>query len=304
MFKLVFGNHWNFGIVVADTLMMIKNALNELGYKADISKEPCCKSINILLENFDAEYLEKIKQVSLEGGRFWIVATEELCDDTFNLTARKGAAGTQYDKTEYWDTRYAAFVEALKYTELLFHPNQTQVPLYQALFPKAFFLPHGYTPNFATVRQKAASEKDLDFVFTGAVTDYRRQHLNVLRDKGYSVEVLPVLSASFYRDDVVSRAKICLNIRQSEEWPHFSNSRANYHICNESMLVSEYCPIHCDVANYISMPKQNFLDTAISLLESGEWETQAAENLNRYKKEQNLHILLKEILQQAEVFIG
>lgn len=292
-FKLIYGNHWNFGIVVADTLLMLKNALEEMGYQAHIEKkpEPEAGFTYIMLECFDESFVDYIRQIKATGADIWLVATEELNDGTFNLTARQKDDKGHYSNADYWDKRYLHFQQSLEYVSVLLHPNQTQVPFYQEIFNgPVFFMPHGYTEGFRTVLHR--DSKDIDFLFTGAMTPYRQRLLDRLINKHYKVEILPVLTASFHRDDVVSRAKVCLNIRQSEQWPHFSNSRANYHINNQSYMISEYCPIHCEVANYIDMPKSDVIDFAEAALLSGEWQKKAVNNLQRYQEQHRLAKLL------------
>ncbi len=291
-FNLVFGNHWNFGIVVADTLLMIQYALQELGFTANINKDLDPSATNILLDGFDEEYVEKLKQLRDDGGKLWLVATEELSELGFNATALNKKDKSHYSNQEYWQKRYDNFAKVIPLVECLFHPNQTQLPIYEKIFSKeCYFLPHGFTTNFKTVQHRA--NKDIDFVFTGALTEYRTRFFEELKRKGYNVTTLPVLSASFYRDDIIARSKVALNIRQTEDWPHFSNSRANYHLCNESALVSQYCPIHCDVANYIEMPESDFMDHAIWLLETGKWQTVAKHAYQIYSSQHRLANLLQ-----------
>ena len=292
-FKLAYGNHWNFGIVVSDTFLMLKYAIEEMGHEAFIEKMPKPESgyVYIFLECFDDSFVDYIREIKVAGGEVWLVATEELNDKTFNLTARQDNDKSNYSNNEYWDKRYSCFIKSLEFISVLFHPNQTQVPLYQKIFSgPVFFLPHGYTELFQTVKHRKS--KDIDFLFTGTITPYRQRLLDRLINKHYKVEILPVLTASFHRDDVVSRAKVCLNIRQSEQWPHFSNSRANYHINNQSYMISEYCPIHCEVANYIDMPKSDVIDFAEAALLSGEWQKKAVNNLQRYQEQHRLAKLL------------
>jgi len=295
-FKLVYGNHWNFGIVVADTFLMLQGALHEMGFQADIEKEIQIEPgvTYVFIEGFDKDYAKSLQSIKDIGSNVWIIATEEWADGTFNLSARQGDNG-QYSKSEYWDERFQAFMLAIESCDLVWHLSEQQAERYKnVLEVPVEFLPHGFTDNFASVRHR--EHKDIDFVFTGTLTDHRRDCFNYLENKGYKVVYLPVLTASFHRDDVVSRAKIGLNVKQSKDWPQFSNSRANYHLCNQSSLISEYCSDTCAVADFIHMPSNDFLPYVEWFINDNDWNAEAKKSSARYRTEHRLSSLIESVV--------
>jgi len=57
--KVVYENHWNFGIHLADTLPLIRCGLELAGFRADIEKQVVPGALNILVENFSDEFTER-----------------------------------------------------------------------------------------------------------------------------------------------------------------------------------------------------------------------------------------------------
>ena len=293
--KLIYGNHWNFGIVVADTLSMYKCAALELGIQASIEKELCLDGHNLLLENFDDDYVKKLEEFHSQGGTFSIIATELLTDDSFNQIDIAKNDSSQYGKTVYWNKRFNNFLKVAKHAKFIFHLNPQQARNYsQLLNRKVTFLPHGYTENFRSVIHRSPETKDIDVLFTGSITPYRKSIIDRLK-KYCRVVTSDVLTASFHRDDLVARSKICLNIRQNNEWSVFSNSRGNYHLSNNSFLLTESCSDSCAVIDFISACKGDIVKDTLDILKDGSWELKSQHSFERYKEEMRLVDIGKDI---------
>lgn len=266
--RVVYGNHWNFGIHVSDTVRLIKCALEDIGFRVDIEKDISDKSINIIIENFSDEYLNKVKSCYERGGRFIIVATEFLTVDTFNDFGGDVNDKSHYENKVYWQERFKNFLEVLKFSDAVFHLSEHQVPVYKRFFEgkPVIYLPHCYVSNFSTVKMRPNQERDVDVLFTGTLTDYRKKILSGIEEAGYKVKNLPMLTASFHRDDLISRSKVCLNLPQNERWDYQSNSRIHYHLINESPIVTQKTNYECDIQKYaVSFRKGRVLDVLNSI---------------------------------------
>ncbi len=291
---LVYGNHWNFGIVVADTLSMIRNALLELGIDCFLSKELVLGSHNILLENFTDEYVEQLLKFNKRGGTYSIIASELLINNSFNDLGIGLSGAKLYGNTAYWDDRFNNFLKVAPLAEQLFHLNPQHAFSYSELLSMdVTFFPHGYTSNFKTVNHRTDDGKDIDILFTGSMTPHRQKCIDSLATK-FNVHVADVLTASFYRDDLISRSKLCLNIKQSTSWQVFSNSRGNFHLNNNSLLISENCDQACHVLNYIQV-FDDIVEAAADIIDQGLWRGNS-QSFAQYKDEQKLSSIAKDLL--------
>jgi hypothetical protein len=293
-FKLIYENHWNFGIHVADTLLMLKYALEAEGHGADIEKNMVPGFCNIVLENFSDEFVQAAEQVCSAHDQtcFIIVATEFLIDGVFNQFKRDAQAlnTSHYDNAAYWQKRYDNFLKMLPLTSAIWHLSEQQVGVYKAGLKREdiYYLPHIYSDRLYTVRHRPDDQKDIDFVFTGTLTDYRKKVLYQLETKGYKVVALPILTAPFHREDIIARSKVALNIKQYPEWQHPSNSRFYYHIMNRSMLVSESTFYECDLSAFIDIAEESLVETCIARLAQGSYTRIAETRAQQLKNINNL----------------
>ncbi|TDO96247.1 hypothetical protein [Marinomonas balearica] len=274
-FKLIYGNHWNFGINVGDTFLLIKSALELAGHIADIEKELCPGHVNVVIENFDAEYVRKIDHLVKNDGRLIIVGTEFLTKNTFNNFSFQDGSSYYFD-SEYWSERYNNFLDACQYASAIWHFSDVAKSDYEDnLSIPVLYFPHYYVPNFKQVIHRSDEQKNIDFLFTGAKTEYRTTIINELKERGFYVESVHALTAPFHRNDLISRAKICLNLKQFREWPYPSQSRFFYHLINESLLVSEQTDIRADIQDFTLTASGNFIDYCVEEYEKGNYNERA-----------------------------
>lgn len=258
--NLVYGNHWNFGIGVGDTFKYLSLALIQSGYKVAISKELELCSLNILLENFDEDYSEKLIELKKQGGKFIVIATEFITSETFN-NFNSTLDISYYSDQKYWFKRFKHFISVAEIADGIWHLSDIAANDYEKYLGRpVHYLPHQYVSNFNSVKHRAKEQKDIDFLFTGSMTEYRKQILTALTKRGFSVTASSSLTAPFHRDDLIARSKFCLNIPQFETWPYPSQSRYFYHIINSSVMLSPSVEIKSDLDAYILQSNGNFIN--------------------------------------------
>jgi hypothetical protein len=99
------------------------------------------------------------------------------------------------------------------------------------------------------------------------------------------------------REDLVARAKIGLNMKQTESWLYPSNSRYHYHLSNDSLLVSEHCAVPCDLSPYIIEADQGaFVQRCYDVISSGDWANEARERRERLMTEMPMPPLMASLL--------
>jgi hypothetical protein len=274
-FKLVYGNHHHGAIQIYDTLMLIKHGLESIGHKVDLEKNMTPGKTNILVEFFTYDFVEVAREFSnVPGTEFIVVATEFITGDTFNNFEGNKLEGTedmqgQYAALRPWKKRFRTFGLVYELSRAVWHLSEHQVENYRQSLQadNIFYLPHGYLPAMERVVDKPWQHKDIDILFTGTRTPYRDAILATLEQAGLNIKQLPVLTPEFIREDWVARSKLALNIRQNSQWQYPSNSRFYYHLVNASPLLSEACPLSCDLTPYIEhVSAEDMLDKCKEML--------------------------------------
>ena len=250
--RITYDNHWNFGIHVTDTIKLAQKLFSSIGFEVEIAKSIDISKINILIENFDDEYTEKVMQAHKQGAEFIVIATEFLTGTTFN-SFNDFNSEEHYEKKVYWKKRHDNFKKIAPISKLILHLSDIQVPIYQRAIPSTpvIYLPHVFFKSLVRFEMKPFRERDIDVLFTGTMTSYRQEQINLLSEAGFNVVVLPMLTADFHREDVVSRAKLTLNIPQSRDWAFPSNSRLYYHLLHNSPILSQETEVSCDLDRYV-----------------------------------------------------
>ncbi|RDL44224.1 hypothetical protein DN730_11390 [Marinomonas piezotolerans] len=294
--KIAYGNHWNFGLNVGDTFILIKKALEICGILADIEKEPSPNHVNIVMENFDEKYLAKMQAIHQQGGRFIIIGTEFLTGSTFNNFKFEEDTSYYFDR-DYWANRYRCFLMATEFAQAVWHFSDIAVDDFSAQFAlPVLYFPHHYVPGFKQVQHRSDEEKDIDFLFTGAKTDYRLDLLKQLSGKGYKVEVVHALTAPFHRNDLIARSKIALNLKQFQQWPYPSQSRFFYHIINDSLMITEPTEVIADIQEYVLTGTGDFIQYCESELAKGHFNARAQANRTRFAAERPMKNSIETIL--------
>jgi hypothetical protein len=304
-FKLVYGNHGKDPVQVYETLLLIKFGLESLGHKADLEHNLSPGKTNILIESFSYDFLEVFREFSKTPGTdYIIVATEYLTGETFNQFGKpieERDNMPHYENPRYWRKRYKTFLEANKYCRAVWHLSESQVQTYrQELGLKhVHYLPHGHVSQLERVHHQINQHKDIDVLFTGTPTAYRDQVISDLRRKGLSVKFsLP--RSSVQREDLVGRAKLALNIKQSAEWKYPSNSRFHYHITNSSLVVSEKCEESCDLSKYVvETTSDHIFQVCDALISEDRYQAEATTRLEQFRTEMPMKRLASALLDSS-----
>lgn len=306
-FKLVYENHGNFGLHVADYFLYLKHALEACGHRADIEYGFVPGCMNIMLECFNDSVTEKIESSWTAGTGLIVVATEFLTGNTFNdiYQEEEGArlASDHNQRRDFWQMRYDNFVRLLPRMTAVWHVAEQQLPVYQDAFPEvqADYMPHGYAERFGTVRHRDDHDKDIDVLFTGTMTGYRRQVLDALSEAGLKVVSSIQFTAPFHRDDLVARSKLVLNIKQHPDWQHESVTRLYYHLCNDSLLLSEQCRYPTDLHDYVGEIDGDWLTAVQEQLARGGVTERARLARERFSRTRPVAELFRPLLQRCGI---
>ncbi|MDL2336325.1 MAG: hypothetical protein QFE16_00640, partial [Pseudomonadota bacterium] len=249
-FSIHSGNHDN-SPGIGDTVLFLKNALQDCGHTASISHRIVPGVVNVVMEHFVEEaHIRPLLEGRVAGARFILIGTEPVVGGTFN----GGIAGNHwhYGNRDYWKLRFEMFSVAAGLADAIWVLAESMVPAYTALFPDVpvRFLPHGHVNNFATVQQRPESERDIDFYFSGSLTEHRKRILAVLGQFG-QVACNEQSTPEYLRQDMLSRAKVCLSLRLSPNNDIPSVSRMHFHLQNRSFLLHEAYALPCPLDPFV-----------------------------------------------------
>lgn len=266
-FSICSGNHGN-STSITDTVTWLQRALQECGHRADINTGIEPLAVNILIEHFvDEKSLRDLLEGRLKGARYLLIATEPIVGGVFN-----GGIENQhwhYGNTDYWKLRFDAFKIAARMAEEIWVLAESMLPAYAQLFPDVpvRFLPHGHVDDLATVRQRPERERDIDFYFSGSMTEHRRRILSELA-RQHVVVVNDQTTPEYLRQDHLSRAKVCLSLRLSPRNCIPSVSRMHFHLQNRSFLLHEAYELPSPLDPFVlSAPSDDLVTWALGALE-------------------------------------
>jgi hypothetical protein len=293
------GNHYNSG-GIADTVMFLKYALEDCGHDPYITSAVVPGEVNIVLEHFiEEEKLRELIDARPKGARFVLIGTEPIVGGSFNA----GVASTDkhYGNVDYWKTRFEGFRVAADFADVIWVLAEDMVTGYQALLPgkPVHFLPHGYVNHFATVRQRPEAQRDVDFYFSGSMTDHRTDILRTLA-RHHTIRINTPGAADYMRLEMLSRAKVCLSMRLSPANAIPSVSRIHFHLQNKSFLIHEAYERPCPLDPYLMhIPPAEFVDWAVAALAVPNRRDIAEAAHQRFKADLPMTELLPPLLQEV-----
>jgi hypothetical protein len=127
----------------------------------------------------------------------------------------------------------------------------------------------GYATEIDEIAQRPWAEKDIDVLFFGSITPRRNRVLDAL---GRSCKVVSVLDApKDFRNDLIARARLNLNLPGEERYTHLSVYRVAYLLNNRGALISEAATTHADLQAMIeTAPYDRLIEACLEALPRAE----------------------------------
>ncbi len=334
--KLVFGNHRE-PVAIVDFMTTLREGLAELGVRADYEPEPVPGCLNVVLEGFSKRFTEKVERLGADA-HLVIVATEFITNDTFNDFAfeprsvqsvvlgramsrldkarrlraerrgegerpRQSRWGSHYDKKRLWRKRFRNFLRLARFAEATWCLAPEQVESYRRATGsnRVHCFRFGFVEPQERLTHLPETEKDIDFLFTGSMTPYRRRILEALSHRGHRVLTVGPMTPSPMRADLVGRARVCLNLKQSPEWEHPSVNRFHYHLVRRSLLVTQPTRYDCDLSPYVSTAAGDgeLLDSLCEIHRAGDFNERGNAAAENYRKQTSLADRLEQLVRDS-----
>jgi hypothetical protein len=244
------GNHNNSN-GIGDTVQFLRSALRDCGHRAHLSSTIVPGRVNLLLEHFVEErHLRELLEGQAAGARFVLIGTEPIIGGRFN--GGIDAKHWHYSNAKYWQLRFDTFKIAARMADAIWVLAESMLPAYAELFPAlpVRFLPHGWVDDFAAVRHRPEAEQDIDFFFSGSMTEHRERLLGALARQHRVVYQAPD-APDYLRLDHLSRAKVCLSLRLSEANRIPSVSRMHFYLQNRCFMLHEAYELPCPLDPFV-----------------------------------------------------
>ncbi|WP_128001487.1 hypothetical protein [Piscinibacter defluvii] len=293
------GNHGN-SIGITDLVGLLRNGLRDCGLDPVVSHELMPGHCNILIEHFVEEaHLRHVLESKTPGTRYILVATELLTGGTFNHGLVQ--QHWHYGNHDYWKLRYDGFMVAARLSEAIWVLGETAIAPYQAALPDkpVRFLPHGWVSGSDLVQHRPEAEKDIDFYFSGTMTEYRR---GILAELGRQHKVIYSAQSTpdYLRLDQLARTKVCLSIPLSPENTLPSISRMHFHLQNRNFLVHQAHADRCRLDPYVMhAPAEEFVEWARAALDVPNRREIADGVLRRFRTELPLAPWMQPLLEEV-----
>ncbi|MCA9624122.1 MAG: hypothetical protein KC731_34095 [Myxococcales bacterium] len=221
--SFMFPASYRFAHFLHDMASTFLHGLLDLGHHAILSRQLVDPGyVNVLIGAHTFDSPAAVSQLKQAGIPYVVVQSEIIRGDTINLGMQdrfnaiykplmQGAAGV-------WDF-YQENVAALAAQGI--EAQLTQL---------------GYHPALEVVRHR--QDKDIDALFFGSVTERRAKVLQGLQDAGVKVAAL-FDDPAFFRNDMIARSKLQLNLRHDEAMTHMPTGRIKFLVNNRCLVVGE-----------------------------------------------------------------
>jgi hypothetical protein len=262
-----------------DPFRSILYTLEDMGHDCVVTRNVFIPGrINIILNPFDIddETLHKLLTSNID---YVVYQTEILSNEGINnVHLRDGRKITLGGIKEL--KRYLVLLARSRMIWECFGFNQRFLASKRIM---ADLIRHGYCP--ALEGRERTCEPSVDMIFFGSISDYRANILNQIRNLKHSVYVLD-MEPPYYRDNQLRNAKLNLSIRFSDHaMNHLPHFRVLTGLYQNRMTLAEYCPEQAWMEDIVMMvPPEDFIQTSLSIIETGEWRDRAVEYKKNFKQ--------------------
>ncbi len=220
---------------VVDQVEFVLAAFKQNGYQVSVGNEFKDDALNVLIECFDDGYKNNKKKSDVakiinycekNNKKVAVIMTEHI-DYTDKKIYAYSVPLNQIDSTHYNSvikTRLLSLLTVSPYIKHIFTLGEyPKLKNFREMLGKTpIAIPY---PKINEVRRDSDSE--YDFVFSGKETKYRSAIIDEIKKKSFSLEsnAYQKISIRRKRNQLISKAKINLNIPQDENWKYPSMMR-------------------------------------------------------------------------------
>jgi len=312
---------------IAPIVQHIREIFSLCGYDSILSHNMIeDNAINIFLEHFPDNKLLNgvIEYKKNKGGLFGIFATELMLEGTMPWSLNGCSPESVDANGPRIAQRMSGFHDFLPVADFVWTFLERTAETYASQVPiiEHFSLAYAKSaPNEAPL--KLLAPKDIDVLFCGAMTPYRRRILKTFEDRGIAVvacgsgTALGRLPAPIY-ESYLDRAKIGLSVTfggpptglpedeaigltdKNTDLRFASCSRIPEMLLRDVCILSEEIPLDNPYADFmVQTPGGSMADMCASLLENDLWQHIGAANSAAWRRDMNALVMNKPVIDRT-----
>ncbi|MCK9397952.1 MAG: hypothetical protein M0Q44_20475 [Methylobacter sp.] len=216
---------------ISDQVDFFVMALKQYGYSVSIGRQPSDSSLNVVIENFSAQTkMTLINYCKSSRKRVAVIMTEHIDfeNDEIYIHGSPLWSNNDYMHPETQVARLRSLIDCLPYIRCFFVLGDLPELRNMSKMLPGLAVRSIPFPKLDFVSNKDAEKSGLitsDLLFTGFITDYRTNILDILKKSDISF-ACPEIFVSRKRRDAMNRsAKLVLNIPQRANWRWLSLMR-------------------------------------------------------------------------------
>jgi len=236
--------NYKYAYLATDLCRLVTFGLRSLGHDCDMS-----------VNNFDASAInivamthllseQDINAIMSAGLKYICIQTETLFPGQGDVRVMSAFQGDQFER------KCRRFYEGAVAIWEPYDSNMELLRLFDIPPERLKKLSLGFHEKLIDVEHRPRDKKDIDVLFFGSVSDRRRAVFNGLVERGFRTVALLDAPAAF-RNDLIARARLNINIHNSDTFRHLSLTRATYLLNNRASLVSETSDTHPELRSLI-----------------------------------------------------
>ncbi|MDQ2105264.1 hypothetical protein [Azospirillum isscasi] len=323
LFNIVIYNHGlkrEFSYLLEPLIDPLCRAIGKAGHDVLISFDQFhCGAINLLVEHFvtHRSILEDIVKAKNAGAKIGVLATELIIDGEIpyakggiSCLDRKGNAIIEEDFDNYIYNRIIGFSKVLQHADFAWSLFERTMPFCRKFCKNVQSLQYGYQEPFRPV---ANIEKDIDVLFFGGATSYRKTVLQSIAEQG--IGVLAVGGGfptgrmpDILLDSLIDRSRIIVNLTlngppsgdDSIDSRIVSHTRVSTLLSRGACVISEEVPFDNPYWPYLINVEPSLIPIRCKqLLKSGKSQAIVRRNAERFKTEMDAGAIMVRVIRDT-----
>jgi hypothetical protein len=268
---------YKFAYLLTDSCRVIAHGLRGLGRRADLTVntlEPDAVNVIVGGHLLVAEAADRIRA---SGIRYVVLQTEWLSAGP-DGTVHSSFQGANFERS------CRAFFEGAEQVWESYDHNRALLERWSLGSGRLRRLAgYGFHEDLVEIRHRPWAEKDVDVLFFGSVTPRRAR---VIEELSRTLNVVAVLDApAAFRNELIARARINLNLLATDEYQHLSLARVSVLLNNRCVVVSEQANTHPELQALMRTTEYGRLaGTCRALLATADLDAMAEAALAGYRR--------------------
>lgn len=269
--------NYKYAYLATDLCRVITFGLRSLGHDCDMS-----------VNNFDASAInivamthllteQDINAIMAAGLKYICIQTEALFPGSGNVKVMSAFQGDQFER------KCRRFYEKAVAIWEPYDSNRALLALFDIPPERLKKLTFGYHERLMDVEHRSPDKKDIDVLFFGSVSARRQVILGALSQR---VRVTGLLDApAAFRNDLIARARLNINIHNSDQFRHLSLTRTTYLLNNRAALVSETADTNPELRELIFEADYEALaEQCLRLLSSPDLDNRIEQSFEQFRQ--------------------